>query len=189
MNIHINKAVKIIHEGGIIAYPTEGTFCFGCDPFNNTAVLRLIKIKQRNIEKGLILIASDWSQVASLVNINLNTCNNIRENINPVTKNPITWIFPATKKVPPCIASKSNSIIIHVTSHPVVKLLCQKYGAPIVGTSANIAKQLPAKTFKQTYSNFSNLIDFIIPGNAGNSKKTIEFRDIQTSELIHTKNP
>jgi L-threonylcarbamoyladenylate synthase len=50
----INKAITILKQGGIIAYPTEGVFGLGCDPFNKSAVSRLLKLKKRSIDKGLI---------------------------------------------------------------------------------------------------------------------------------------
>ena len=50
----IVQAVKVLKQGGIILYPTEGVWGLGCDPFNETAVRRLLKIKKRSIDKGLI---------------------------------------------------------------------------------------------------------------------------------------
>ena len=62
-------AVKAMRAGGIIAYPTESCFGLGCDPTNNIAVRRLLKLKKRKRDKGLILIASNVEQLESWVNI------------------------------------------------------------------------------------------------------------------------
>lgn len=94
MQQNIKQAIKILKEGGIIAYPTEGVFGLGCDPFNQTAVMRLLKIKQRDVAKGLILIAASWDQVTDLIKLNNPSLP------KPDSKKPITWIFPATKKIP-----------------------------------------------------------------------------------------
>src|SRR4030067_1807882 len=139
MKNKINHITKTLHKGGIIAYPTEGVYGLGCDPFNETAALRLLKIKQRHINKGLILIASDWNQVKNLIKLDLKKYPVIKLN----NKNPITWVFPATKKVPRWITGKFNSVAIRVTSHPIAKKICQKFGGPIVSTSANLTKQPP----------------------------------------------
>ncbi|HLO97165.1 MAG TPA: Sua5/YciO/YrdC/YwlC family protein, partial [Fimbriimonas sp.] len=56
-----------LKRGGVIAYPTESCYGFGCDPRNRNAVLRILKLKQRPQKKGLILIASDYRQVARYI--------------------------------------------------------------------------------------------------------------------------
>ena len=153
-----NQAVKVLREGGIIAYPTEGVFGLGCDPFNETAVLRLLKIKRRKVEKGLILIASNWDQVKKLVKTGLfKSCT-----IKPTSKKPITWVFSATKKVPSWISGKFNSVAIRVTLHPVAKKLCQKFDGPIISTSANLVGKNPAKNLKQVSEQFASVVDFIV---------------------------
>ena len=58
----INQACRAVQAGGIIAYPTEAIYGLGCDPENMDAVLDLCDLKQRPIDKGLILIASQLSQ-------------------------------------------------------------------------------------------------------------------------------
>ncbi|CAL7960598.1 Threonylcarbamoyl-AMP synthase [Gammaproteobacteria bacterium] len=180
MHNEINQAIKVVHEGGIIAYPTEGVFGLGCDPFNETAVLRLLKIKRRSVKKGLILITSSWSQVKDLVKMDL--CKSCI--IKPNNKKPITWVFPATKKVPYWVSGKFASVAIRVTLHPIAKKLCQKFGGSIISTSANAASESPAKNAKQVSKQFGGAVDFIISGRVGNLKKSTEIRDVITNKLI-----
>jgi len=178
MQKDIKQAVKILQEGGIIAYPTEGVFGLGCDPFNQTAVMRLLKIKQRDVTKGLILIAASWDQVTDLIkltNIDL-------PKLDP--KNPITWVFPATKKPPMWVRGDFKSIAIRITTHPLAKKLCQKFGGPIISTSANLAGQNPIQNTKQAQEQFAAIIDFILPGEVGDLNKPSQICDIKTSQLI-----
>jgi L-threonylcarbamoyladenylate synthase len=56
-SLPIRQAVAIIQRGGLIAYPTEGVFGLGCNPFDGAAVARLLALKQRPLHKGLILIS------------------------------------------------------------------------------------------------------------------------------------
>ena len=63
-NTHIKKASDIMLNGGVIAYPTEGVFGFGCIPLNSKAVHRILKIKKRDVSAGLIVIASDYDQIS-----------------------------------------------------------------------------------------------------------------------------
>ena len=55
----LNQAVTALKQGGILAYPTEAVWGLGCDPFNQQAVLKLLALKQRPMDKGLILIAAN----------------------------------------------------------------------------------------------------------------------------------
>lgn len=180
MQNRIDHAVKVLREGGIIAYPTEGVFGLGCDPFNETAVMRLLKIKERKVGKGLILVASNWNQVRTLIKVNLSKCHVIKEK----NKKPITWLFPATKKVPYFVLGGVYSVAIRVTLHPVVKRLCQKFGGPIVSTSANLAGKTPAKNSQQVHKQFSKEIDFIVSGKVGDLKKPTQIRDVRTNKII-----
>lgn len=176
----INQAVKALREGGIIAYPTEGVFGLGCDPFNATAVLRLLKLKRRQEEKGLILIASSWSQVKNLVKGRLYTNKIIKQS----GKKPITWVLSATKKVPPWVTGKFNSVAIRVTLHPVAKKLCQRFGGVIISTSANLEGTSPAKNAKEVRKQFTFMLDFVVTGPVGNLQKPTEIRDIETNKII-----
>ena len=63
----IDTITALLRQGGVIAYPTEGVWGLGCDPHNEAAVLRLLALKQRDVAKGLILIASDEAQLAAFI--------------------------------------------------------------------------------------------------------------------------
>ena len=58
----LKNAVQIVNQGGVIAYPTESTYGLGCDPANLDALKRILQIKQRPAEKGLIILVSDIAQ-------------------------------------------------------------------------------------------------------------------------------
>ena len=65
----IEEAAEVIRSGGIVAYPTEAVWGLGCDPFDEGAVHRLLAIKQRPVEKGLILIAATLEQLRPLIDV------------------------------------------------------------------------------------------------------------------------
>lgn len=59
----VAHAVAVLNNEYVIAYPTEAVFGVGCDPDSETAVMRLLELKQRPVEKGLILIAASFEQL------------------------------------------------------------------------------------------------------------------------------
>ena len=63
------QAVAALQGEGVIAYATEAVFGLGCDPDSEAAVQRLLAIKQRPVEKGLILIAADLAQLQDYIDL------------------------------------------------------------------------------------------------------------------------
>lgn len=172
---------KILKQGGIIAYPTEAVFGLGCNPFNQTAVNKLLQLKQRDVAKGLILIASSWEQVKSLVT-------EIPEkNLTAVLASwpgPHTWLFPANEKVPYWIKGEHSSVALRITAHPIAKAICAAFGGPVVSTSANVANLQPAKTAEEVLTQFPQGIDYIVPGDVGSLLNPTPIRDALTSKIL-----
>lgn len=180
MSKKIDRVVEVLKQGGIILYPTEGVYGLGCDPFNQTAVLRLLQIKQRNINQGLILIVSSWRQAKKLIALDLKKC----ELLKNKTNYPVTWVFPATKNVPRWIRGKFRSIAIRVTTHKIAKALCQKFGGPIVSTSANLTGGSSIKNLKDIESDVFNRVDFIVPGELGNFGQPSKIVDARNGKVL-----
>lgn len=179
----IKKAVAVLKRGGIIAYPTEGVYGLGCDPFNGQAVLRLLKLKHRSIDKGLILIASHWEQLENLVKP---IADKLLTKAQATWPGSITWIFPAKKTVPTWIRGAHDSVAIRVTKHSVAYALCETYGGPIVSTSANIEGQPVTRNSKEVREQFPQGIDFIVSGKVGNLKSPTMIRDVLTGKVLRS---
>lgn len=179
----IEFALQILKKGGIIAYPTEAVFGLGCDPFNEIAVQKILNIKKRDVEKGLILIAASWEQVKELTQ----TIPDDRLKIILGTwPGPFTWVFPAAPRVSKWIKGGHNSVALRVTDHPIAKLLCEKFGRPIVSTSANFSGEEPVRNFQEAQKKFSNLVDFILPGETGSLNNPTIIKDALTGKVLRS---
>ena len=178
-----SRVINVLSSGGIIAYPTEAVYGLGCDPFDQFAVDRLLRLKNRPMEKGLILIASHWDQVERY-------CTELSEEqkktlIQNSNEKPVTWLIPDSKNlIPYWIKGKHQQFALRISSHPVVRDLCNVYQGPIVSTSANISGGKPIKTKLRILKTFSDQIDYIVPGNLGVSNAPSEIRDIKDGLLI-----
>lgn len=177
----MKEVIRIIQQGGVIAYPTEAVYGLGCDPFNEVAVRRILKLKGRSESKGLILIAASWEQIKPLVlPINPKHLLTVKE----TWPEPITWLFPARVSVPHWIKGASKKIALRITSHPIAHDLCEQLGYPLVSTSANRAGQGPLRTAEEVQETFGEQLDFIVPGEVGSLEKPTEIRDVLTSKVI-----
>lgn len=175
------EVVEILHQGGVIAYPTEAVYGLGCDPFNHAAVQKLLRLKQREESKGVILVASSWDQVSPLVR---DVPKALLNKALATWPGPVTWVFPASEKVPRWICKGRDSVAIRLSAHPIVQSICQAFASPIVSTSANLAGHAPAKTATSVRAQFPSGIDLIVEGEVGALDKPTPIYDVMTGREI-----
>lgn len=152
-----------LHQGKVIAYPTEAVFGLGCDPDNEQAVMKLLAIKQRPINKGLILIAADYQQLLPYIDDNQLTSRQ-KTNILATWPGGTTWVMPAAHNTPHWLTGDFSSIAVRVSAHPVVKQLCQAFGKPIVSTSANLSGQPAIDNIDTLRDQIGDKVSHIVPG-------------------------
>ncbi len=175
----INNYLK---NGEVIAYPTEAVFGLGCDPDCESAVLKLLQLKQRSVDKGLILIASHYQQLIPYID-ELAITNEQKQLALTSWPGPVTWVFPKNTKTPYFLTGKFDTIAVRVTNHPLVCKLCDLYGKPIVSTSANLSNYPPCKTASDVASQFGENFP-ILQGQTGNRLQPSQIRNIQTGNII-----
>lgn len=147
-----------------MAYPTEAVFGLGCDPLNSEAVFRLLALKGRAHNKGLILIASSLSQISPYIKpLNASLISTISEH----TLEPTTWLLPANESVPTWLTGGSNKIAIRLTQHGLARELCELAGMAIVSTSANKSGCTPIRKAYQIRLKFSEKDVYTINGQVG----------------------
>lgn len=158
----VPEALQRLKRGEVIAYPTEAVYGLGCDAFNQTAVLRILDLKQRSIDKGLILLIAQWAQLSPLIewqpSIQLDA-------IKASWPGPVTWVFPKSKAIPYWLSGEHDTIAIRMTAHTIAKQLASN--APLVSTSANVSGQEPARDFVNLALQFPRGIDAFFEGDLG----------------------
>lgn len=177
----IRHAARLLRLGGILAYPTEAVFGLGCDPLNEQAVGRLLEIKQRAVNKGLILIGSDLTQVQPYMQPVADI--HMRKVLNS-WPGAATWLLPAAKWVPPWITGQHKSIALRVTAHPVAAAICEAFGGAIVSTSANLSRRPPARNALQTRIRCANQPDVILSAATGHLDSPTPIKDALTGHSI-----
>jgi L-threonylcarbamoyladenylate synthase len=180
---HLKTAARILAGGGVVAYPTEGVFGLGCDPQNAAAVLRVLIIKDRPVEKGLILVAGDRAQLLGYV------CPDpeIEQRLAATWPGPVTWLIPAGPLARPWLSGGSMLLAVRVSAHPVAAGLCRAFGAPIVSTSANLSGRPPARSALSVRKSLAGRgIDYLVPGDTGSQRGPTEIRDGRTGAVLRS---
>jgi len=166
----------------VIAYPTEAVWGLGCDPENRSAVERILAIKQRPMEKGLLLVAANIGQLKPLLS---SLAEDKRLLLQSSWPGPITWLIPDPDNLfPSWIKGKHKSVAIRVSAHPVVRELCESFGRPIVSTSANRTGNTEIRSRLTLEKQLGHSIDFIVSGELGRGSKTSEIRDLVTEKRV-----
>jgi len=177
----VNQAAKHLLAGEIIAYPTEAVYGLGCDPMNEAAVRRLLALKGRPAEAGLILISDVFDH--------------FRRFIQPLTESqekrvmstwpgPVTWLFPKNDNAPGWLTGKHATIALRISAHPVCRALCAAFDGAIVSTSANPRQGEPARNIAQIEGYFGTALAGIVAGELGGARSPSEIRDVASGRVL-----
>ena len=178
-----NAAARALRRGGVIAYPTEAVWGLGCDPRDEAATLCLLALKEREVEKGLILIAADEAQLAPFVDFG-SLAESQLDALRATWPGPYTWIVPASTDAPRWITGEHDGIAVRVTAHPDVIALCEAFGGAIVSTSANRAGMPAAATFDALDPAVVAGVDGVLEGETGGLERPSAIRDARTGAVL-----
>ncbi|WP_394204869.1 L-threonylcarbamoyladenylate synthase [Shewanella waksmanii] len=178
-----NQAVETLKQGGVIAYPTEAVYGLGCDPDNQHALEKLLEIKQRPWQKGLILVASSFEQLHPYVDLDAIPEAGLATAMQR-WPGPYTFIMPVNPSVNSLLCGEFNSIAVRVSAHPGVAELCRVYGKPLVSTSANLSGQDPALSQQQVIEQLGAVIDGVVVGELGQEAKPSTIIDVLTGKVL-----
>jgi L-threonylcarbamoyladenylate synthase len=156
----IEKGIKILQKGGVIAFPTDTVYGLGADAFNSTAVERIYEIKNRPKHQQLPLLITDAERLTTLADSIPEIAWFLARRFWP---GGLTLVLPKTDTLPAYLAS-GPTIAVRVPDHPACLAIIQNLGNPIIGTSANISGQPAALTAEEVGQQLGGKIDFIING-------------------------
>lgn len=171
----LKSALIALNNQGVIAYPTESVFGLGCDPDCDIAIQKILDLKQRPANKGLILIAENIKQLKPYADFSALS----KEQLTLITQSwpgNVTWIVPRQKHLSSLISGDFDSVAVRVSNHSYVKQLCAEFGKPIISTSANLSGKAACVNALQVNAMFVNnplieaVIDIPVLGNPNPSK-------------------
>jgi len=175
----IRRAGRILRDGGVVAYPTEGVFGLGSIPDDAEAAVRLLRIKRRDPAMGLVLIAA-WAE-------QLDEYADLGDDAGKLTSSatrPVTWIVPARADTPYWITGDHEGVAVRITAHPIAAALCAAADSALISTSANLAGHPPARNQWVLRRRFHGLVDYIVPGHCGPAAGPSEIRVLETGDVI-----
>jgi L-threonylcarbamoyladenylate synthase len=180
VSIRQRHAARILIEGGVIAYPTEGVYGLGCLPDYRESVEHILHIKRRQAGAGLILIAADLALLDSWIDPTPTELDNLQRSLS----HPVTWVVTAAPQTPDWLSGGRKTLAVRITRHPVAAGLSRATGSALVSTSANRSGRPPARTALTARRWFRNELDLVVGGALGGLAGPSEIRLAHNDQII-----
>ncbi len=175
-------AARVMTLGGVIAYPTEAVFGMGCDPFQRSAVERLLDLKSRPMSKGLILVSGQKEHFEPFLEP---LSDALRERFFSDQGRPTTWLVPDHfRQIPYWIKGEHESVAMRLTSHPLCCSLSRHFDRPVVSTSANPAARPSAISLAEVKHYFHDELDYCLQAPLGKSGTVSQIKDLVTDQVL-----
>ena len=127
--------MQTIHSGGLIAYPTDSSYAFGCHIGDKAAMDRIRRIRRTDRKHNFTLVCSDLSEISTYARVD----NWAYRMMKSMTPGPYTFILPATREVPKRLQNpKRRTIGIRVPDHPLVRAVLDTLGEPIMSSTLTL---------------------------------------------------
>ena len=154
----LKRALDVLHQGGLILYPTDTVWGIGCDATNYEAVGRLFKLKNRDSEMPLIVLLDQPGKIVQFVD----EMPELAWDIMEVSEKPLTIIYGGAKNIAANVLAVDGSVGIRVTKELFSQTLCQRFRKPIVSTSANISGVPTPKSFNEIEHDIISGVDYVV---------------------------
>ena len=166
----IMRATEVLQQGGVIVYPTDTVYAFGCDIFQHKAVEKIARLKGVRPDKAdFSFIFSDLSQLSDYAKLIDNTIFKMMKTYLP---GPYTFILHARNNVPKLFQSKKKTIGIRIPDHNIALGLVRELGHPMMTASIHDEDELIEYTTdpELIYDKYKDKVDAIINGGFGNNQ-------------------
>lgn len=158
----IRQAVEIIHAGGVIAYPTDSSYAFGCHLGDKQAMERITRIRRVDDKHNFTLVCRDLSEVGIYAKVD----NNVYRMLRHYTPGPYTFILEATGEVPRRLMNpKRKTIGLRVPDNRITLALLEELGEPLMSSTLMLpGDNQPLSDPHEIRERLEKHIDLIIDG-------------------------
>ena len=168
----IRRAVDIVREGGVIAYPTDSCYALGCHLGDKEALERIRRIRRADRHHHFTLVCRDLSEIARFARIDTWQFRLLKS----FTPGPYTFILPATRETPRRVQhERRRTIGIRIPAHPVPLALLENLGEPLMSSTLMLPDDaLPLTDAHEIRERLEHEIDAVLDGgNCGIEPTTV----------------
>jgi len=179
----VKQVVEIIRGGGLIAYPTDSSYAFGCHIGDKRAIDRIHRIRKTDKKHNFTLICADLTEISVYARVD----NWAYRLLKSMTPGPYTFILPATREVPKRLQNpKRRTIGMRVPDHVLVHAMLEELGEPIMSSTLLLpGDDMPLTDPLEIEDRIGNQIEAIIDaGPAGIEPTTVLDFSNDTVEIL-----
>lgn len=169
-----DEALQILKNGQTLLYPADTVWGIGCDARDESAVNKIIEIKQRPASKSFIILLDSVDRLEKYVN----EVPGIAYDLIDFSEDPITVIFDNGKNVSNLVLSSTGSIAIRIVKQGFCHELIKRFRGPLLSTSANISGEPGAVDFAGISPQIKKSVDYIVP------EKEARFMSLKPSTIM-----
>ncbi len=158
----IAEVVATIRGGGLVAYPTDSSYAFGCHIGDKRAMDRIRRIRRTDKNHNFTLVCSDLSEISLYAQFD-NWAYRLMKSMTP---GPYTFILQATREVPKRLQNpRRRTIGLRVPNHPIVHAMLDALGEPIMSSTLTLpGDDLPLTAVVEIEERIGHQIELIIDG-------------------------
>lgn len=162
----LQRVVSVLGSDGIVIYPTDSVYAFGCSLRSAKAVERLRRLKG---EGEFSLVFSDLAQVAEFCRVDNAAFRVLKRNL----PGPFTFVLPASSRVPDKTLGKRKTIGVRIPAHPVARAIVETLGAPLVTASVHGDDETEYTTDPELiHERYGREVPLVVDGGVGDTVPT-----------------
>lgn len=167
---HLQQIIECLNDGGIIIYPTDTLYGFGCNIKSQKAIARIAQIKNINVEQNTFsIICHDLSQMSDYA---LPIQNNYFKAMKRCFPGPFTFIMDANNKIPKHLHRRKKQVGIRIPNNNITLSIVELLGNPLLNSSLNIDfNDIEYSTDPELiYEKYGDMVDIVVDGGIGQTE-------------------
>ena len=172
----INKALKILDSGGVVAFPTDTVYGVGVRVSDLEGIERLYAIKGRERSKAIAVLIADTSQLKQIAEAS-KTAMKLAEHFWP---GPLTLVLPRQPKVPELL-TQGPTVGVRVPDHAIARELLRAAG-PMAVSSANLSGGKNPLNADEVMEQLDGRIEMLIDGRQTPGEQPSTVVDLTSAE-------
>lgn len=182
-NREIQEIVNILNKGGVIVYPTDTVYSFGCSLHQKKAIEKLAKLKDVKLkDANFSLICADLSAISEYTqSMDRATYKVLKRNLPGA----FTFILPASNRIPKLFDTNKKTVGIRVPNSTITSEIVNTLGHPLVTTSIHDEDEILEYTTDPylIQERWEDHVDAIVDGGYGNNEASTVV-DLTADEVV-----
>jgi len=127
----VRRIAAVLEDGGVIVYPTDSVYAFGCDATSKRAVEKLYRVTKADKVKLMTLVCAEFSQVSEFARVSQFAFRTMKQYM----PGPFVFVLEASRMVPKLLLQKRKTIGVRIPANPIAQSIVAALGRPLLTTS------------------------------------------------------